>query len=368
MNCTRLVSSSLGYSAAIDHAVSANFTAMAEVHILSIDFDKVIQSTYVTAKADYQFALDRLVPIMNKLDIQRKIQSPRFYRRLEKDLAKGCIMPPLTLAILSDTHFRISDKKAILSLLHQQENVFILDGIQRLNTLQRVFKSDVDINPNNPIFLNIIVCQSMDKLLYRMITLNNGQKPMTARHQIEVLAANLYDFESVELPVQSEKKKGHKKKIGAFKKAEMIKSYMAFLSSSVNIDNQKIIQEKMDELLVDKIINSDISESNVEFDNVLDLMGEMLKNSYLTKWLRVENNLIGFAAGVRKSFAYLNTIEVDSIEEGCRLFEEAFSGFDVSKIKLGRERRKSVKFFIENFEAMATKDPLDVMEAISNID
>ena len=34
----------------------------------------------------------------------------------------------------------------------------------------------------------------MDRLLYRMITLNNGQKPMTARHQIEILASNIFDF------------------------------------------------------------------------------------------------------------------------------------------------------------------------------
>ena len=48
---------------------------------------------------------------------------------------------------------------------------------------------------NGILYANLLICESMDRLLYRMITLNNGQKPMSARHQIEILAGNIFDFD-----------------------------------------------------------------------------------------------------------------------------------------------------------------------------
>lgn len=51
----------------------------------------------------------------------------------------------------------------------------------------------------------------MDRLLYRMITLNNGQKPMSARHQIEILASNMFDFDKLPILAVSEKNKSNKK-------------------------------------------------------------------------------------------------------------------------------------------------------------
>ncbi len=42
-------------------------------------------------------------------------------------------------------------------------------------------------------------------------------------------------------------------------KENLIKGYLAYISNSVNIDNQKIIEEKMNELIADKILNSNIA-------------------------------------------------------------------------------------------------------------
>lgn len=63
---------------------------------------------------------------------------------------------------------------------------------KELNTLSRIDADKLDMS--RILYCNILISDSMDRLLYRMITLNNGQKPMSARHQIEILAGNIFDF------------------------------------------------------------------------------------------------------------------------------------------------------------------------------
>lgn len=44
-----------------------------------------------------------------------------------------------------------------------------------------------------------------------------------------------------------------------FRKADVIKAYIAFLGNLVDVDNQKIIEEKMDELIADSVLDTDIT-------------------------------------------------------------------------------------------------------------
>ena len=41
------------------------------VKIYDIQYDNVIKSFYLTTGVDYEYALDELVPLINKLDFQR---------------------------------------------------------------------------------------------------------------------------------------------------------------------------------------------------------------------------------------------------------------------------------------------------------
>ena len=83
------------------------------INILSIDFDKVIKSRYITASTNYQFAINHLFPLIDRLDIQRNIQDNKFYHRLEKDLVTGCIMPPITLAFVDENIVSLENKDAL---------------------------------------------------------------------------------------------------------------------------------------------------------------------------------------------------------------------------------------------------------------
>lgn len=336
---------------------------------MSVGFDKVIKSKFINAEADYDFAIQYLVPRTGEFSAQRVMQNQKFYDRLAKDIVNGCIMPPLTLAIIAEPDSCGESVEECKEYVQGNiDKLFILDGIQRLNTLSRVDKSGVEYDKGQSVFLNILVCPSIDHLLYRMITLNNGQKPMTARHQIEVIADNAYDFGTLPLIIQAEKPEpGQKRKRGAFKKVDIIKSYLAFLASSINIDNEKIIQEKMDELIASKIMDTNIFESGTEFDDVVDQIQRLIVFENNKIWFANQNNIIAFAATARQSYAFVKEMTPEEFWTTLESFELAFSSLEVSKIKLGTARRKAVAHFFENYEQLANADFHDILDKISMV-
>lgn len=338
------------------------------IKLHSRNYDSVIASQFLTGISDYKEALDKLFPLINRLDIQRKIQSGGFYKRLESDLIAGCIMPPLTIALVESkdiSKFKVAELEQYVN--NNIGKGFILDGIQRLNTLKRVYDKG-QLSLKNPIYLNIIICPRRDNLLYRMVTLNNGQKPMTARHQIEMLASSLYDFKHYGLAIISEKQSGIKTPPkNSFKESDMISSYIAFLSDTTNLENSKIIESKMDELIARKIIESDITKDEIEFTDVLKQISRFSKNDYLLKWLKNGNNLISFAVGIKKSLKPISKVTLPEFKEAIESFETAFKNFDISKIKLSRERRKLVQYFIENYTQLKSYHSDDLLLSFNEL-
>lgn len=347
-----------------------NFYKYKKMEILKVDFDQVIKSRYIIAVSDYKFGLNQLVPLIDRLDIQRNIQDNKFYTRLEKDLVTGCIMPPLTLAFIDGAIIQETDSVKLQAYLNDNiKEGFILDGIQRLNTLNRTFKKNGDaLNLEKHLYLNIVICSSMDNLLYRMITLNNGQKPMSARHQIEILTANLFEFEDSILPVVTEREAKKLKIKVALNKSDFIKGYLGFLANSTNIENQKIIEEKLDELIADKILESNVTEDDLEFSQVVSLINRFCENEKNFKWFKNANNLIGFCVGIKTNYELINGIESETFQNSIKLFEQAFDSFNFSKIKVGRIRRNLVSYFIKNYDELSKSDVLDVVDILSQVD
>lgn len=328
------------------------------MEIYSVDKDKVIKAYFLTGRITYQYALDHLVGLIDKLDIQRRFQNETFYKRLEIDLQEGCITPAITIAFIKPVDLDNVPTIPVLSeqITNEIEHAFVLDGIQRLNTLKRVAaKEGNSLNKNNYLYLNIIVCPSRDNLLYRMVTLNNGQKPMTARHQIEILAESIYDFSAYSFKIFTEKENTAKNE-KAYKKADILNSYISFLSNSTNLDNKKIIEDKLDELVARKIIESKISNDSVDFNKILSLIDRMTESDKLYNWLKNGNSLIGFCVGLRTSFVLINSYGNDELELAFDTFEKAFKNINVSTIKLSRERRRLASFYISKIGELMDKD------------
>ena len=340
-----------------------------EIEVFTVDKDSVVDALVSTGRTTYSFALDNIVPLINRLDIQRKIQNPAFYERLRRDISKKCLMPPITLAFVRKSMVGLSTPAGFKNFLNKNiQNAFVLDGIQRLSTLKRAYDSSKNDFPlNQPLFINVLVCQSTDNLLYRMITLNNGQRPMTTRHQIEILTSNMFDGDDETVTLVKEKD-GKRRQRGVFAKSDFVLGYIAFLSNSTTVDSQKLIQEKLDELIANKILEHDPIAGEVQFSEILELIRNLVDVSdSVDKWFRISNNLIGFCAGARAGYPSLIKATPESFSEFIERFEKAFGSFDVSKLKLGRARRNSVAAVIKSFKLLAKKDISAITEKLVNV-
>ena len=331
--------------------------------LFNISYDNVISGIYATGVASYNYALGNIYPLIDRLPFQRKLQDKKFYEKLERDIIDGCIMPPITIAFVNtDINFdniRISELEEYVN--QEIKNSFVLDGIQRLNTLKRA-SQNLNFNKESNIYINIILCSSEDKLLYRMITLNNGQRPMTPRHQVEVMMANLMDFKKFNIEVQSEKERAKKIKRGSFNESDLIQAYLAFMANSPIVDNKKIIEDKMDLLLVGKIISNEPTKYKIAFSEILNELSRMVQNDYLSKWIRITNNLVGFVVGAKESLSYISKDTIEEIEESVRLFEDGFASLNPSKIKLGRYRRELSAAFFKEYKTVKKYDYTELLE------
>ena len=213
------------------------------IEIYSVSRDEVIRSAVGQGRTEYGYAIDKLYPLINKFEEQRKIQRRKFYDRLRKDIVSGCIMPPITLAFVDRMFSASLNVTEVQYFVNKSiQSGYILDGMQRLNTLNDAMLSGV-IQRSRPLYLNVVIAESYDLLLYRMITLNNGQKPMTARHQVEMLTKGVIDAEGLNLPIFTEKDSEDTKiPPGSFRQSDIVEAYMAFFTNNVNNQNSKIIE------------------------------------------------------------------------------------------------------------------------------
>lgn len=327
--------------------------------------DQVINSQVLLADVTYDEAMRDLFPLVNRLDAQRKLLDNKFYKRLERDIIDGCIMPPITIAFVNSTLEEIKNTEEYVK--KNIADAYILDGIQRLNTLSRA-QGQLGFDGNRQLLLNIIISPSKDMLLYRMITLNNGQKPMTPRHQIEMLTQELFDFSSLDITVQTEKERSEKVVQGSFNLGDVSRGYLAFLTDNVHNENTKIIGEKMDQILVGRILDSNITSSKVEFQDVIKEIDRLANdNEEIKKWLKTSNNLIGFCVGIKKNIDAIRATSTEDFNSQIEKFEESFKAINPSKVNLGKFRRDLSKYFISNYNDVLQMDSDELIERFAEI-
>lgn len=181
--------------------------------------DKKINGINVSISLSIESYMKFAPAIITKNELQRKrVKSTgKTYQLLAKDLQNGCIIPPIILALSNEASGqtnKIVKECVIKNTIDQNDrnllqaeiekslannHVLILDGLQRTYTIK-----DCVENPNIPeeflkktIRAEIYIGLSKVGILYRMITLNTGQNPMSLRHQIEMLYQDYLDKDSL---------------------------------------------------------------------------------------------------------------------------------------------------------------------------
>lgn len=135
--------------------------------------------------------------IIHKNEFQRKKvrSSKTVYSLLKADLKRGCILPPIVLALTIDIADTSDEREFSAQIHNNKEHLVILDGLQRTNSILDMIKeleSNQDEQTLNAILDHNIRAEfyvGINRLgvLYRMLTLNTGQTPMSLRQQIEML-------------------------------------------------------------------------------------------------------------------------------------------------------------------------------------
>lgn len=339
-----------------------------KIKVFDVVRDEVIESHVASGKTNYAFALKELLPLLNRFEAQRKLQDKKFYKRLQRDIIDGCLMPPITIAFVDSDSIDLSNRDNFEKYVNDNiGGAYILDGMQRLHTLLSASESP-DFNKSLPLYVNVIISPSQDKLLYRMITLNNGQKPMTPRHQIEILTEEIFDFEPLKnIKVQTEKGRASKVIAGAFNVGDISKAYLAFLTNNVNNENNKIIDEKMDEILVGRILDAKDSNGELNFEKLLLLVDGLCVDPANRTWFKVNNNFIGFAVAAKESFEILTSLTPEEFAESIQLFESAFAAINPSKVNLGKYRRLLAKEFIADFDTFSGLTEEDLVEEFAEL-
>jgi hypothetical protein len=81
----------------------------------------------------------------------------------------------------------------------------------------------------------------------------------------------------------------------------------------------------------------------------------------------VNNNLIGFAVGIKTSFSIVSETSNEDFAKATENFEKAFAGFDISKFNVGQQRRKLTSYFIAHYNDLFELGENDLLQVLSEV-
>lgn len=222
----------------------------------------------------------------NPYQRNRVSKSGSIYNLLKEDILKECIIPPIVLASTSTLRPGSTNDELLEEVLDDFGNLKILDGLQRSLSI-------IDVYNNNRDYFDGLVDKYMIRveaylsisdtgILYRMLTLNTGQTPMTLRHQLEILFSKYAEGGVDGVTVLREVDEAAVRTIDSYRFADLIEGYTSFLErNELPIDRFDILQT----VRTIKFI-SDESAEKIEFTDFV--------SSYRALSLAFDNQFAGW--------------------------------------------------------------------------
>lgn len=226
------------------------------IEVLSIDFDERLQASCALVRSDYRWFIEASRGAEENLNIQRKIiGGTKAYATLRADLKRGCILPPLVIAAkgvqLPPTNRAIQGVAEDLMAIDPR-SVYIIDGLQRTNAIRQSMEELPDEVERNrfldrPIRLEVWLDIPFGALAYRMLLLNAGQRPMSIKHQVEILSMKLQeelaDIPSIDIFTSISGRR--RTQPGQFQLAKLSQAFQAWLQGQPNVDLKNTVMEKL---------------------------------------------------------------------------------------------------------------------------
>ncbi len=213
--------------------------------LLSKSYDERVESTNVlvevTIKEYLRFAPKLIEKRNNEFQRRRVRAAGRIYSLLKEDLGKGCIVPPIVLAHTDLKDYEnMTDDDLVRYIETNAEDFLIIDGLQRTYTFMDAEPGSYDCISN--LRLEIYLGIRKQAVLYRMLTLNSGQMPMSLRHQIEILYSNYLKIptdEGIKLITGADKPG----KVGEYNFSDVIDGFHSYIRrNALPIDRETVLE------------------------------------------------------------------------------------------------------------------------------
>ena len=259
---------------------------------------------YVDATFGEYLAFAKKIISNNEFQRKRVRTSKSVYSLLKNDLKRGCVMPPLVLAITGDNKINVEDKDEVIVksiediIATNTDNVLILDGLQRTYTL---IDALAEIEENEPeildrfltysIRLEVYVNINKFGVLYRMLTLNTGQTPMPVRHQLEMLYRDKLDTKVDGITLITDVDGTADADSNEFVFKNVIDGFNSYMNrNELPIDRQDMLDNiQMLENMSDEDVKKDIFEEFLSiYVKVFNRFCELSDNYVLTEEDRIE--------------------------------------------------------------------------------
>ncbi len=247
------------------------------MNILSRIEDQRINSWNIFVEITIGDYLGFAPDILNNNDMQRKKvkSSKSVYSLLKTDLIRGCVIPPLVLAFTDSgmINDKTTDQQIMEYVAGNPQNLMILDGLQRTYTLiaakeeleQADNRSETDRFLSQNIRMEIYIGINKFGILYRMLTLNTGQTPMSTRHQIEILYKNMVNKEIDGIRLVTEKEGKVKASVRELKFKDAVDGFHSYIyRDELPIDRQDLLDNV-------KMLEN-LSHENTEMDVFKDFI------------------------------------------------------------------------------------------------
>ncbi|UKO98955.1 hypothetical protein [Nostoc sp. UHCC 0870] len=207
----------------------------------------------------------------------------RIRKRMVQDIELGAVLPPIVLGVIvdPDTFQKIDtnniNKKDLMDLIqnNQQDNISIIDGMQRTSALREALENNQNIEQHE-IRIEYWIASQINSLTYRMLVLNTGQVPWNIRRQIEIVFKTIIKeirqkYPDIEImDINDERRRSNP---GQFQADNIIELYLVFGARKEKID----VQER----LADEFTRQDFIESTSN-PNFTEIFYEVI--NYLTRF------------------------------------------------------------------------------------
>lgn len=302
--------------------------------------------------------------IVNRNEFQRRrvSSSKTVYSLLLSDLERGCIIPPVVLALTSDLgESSPSPEDFGTFVVDNKEHLVILDGLQRtwtmIDLVSKLISSGdeaaLEVVMSHTIRAEFYVGINRLGILYRMLTLNTGQSPMSLRHQIEILYLDYADsnIDGIELVREADARRITS--LNQYNFREVVEGFNSYL------DRDELPLERADLLENIKSLEK-LSTENESAD---------IFTSFLMSWHKFISKMYDLCGDIEVTDGFSESMGAPFGSNVVQVFKkaQAISGFGaaVGKLKDFEILKNGFSDISSKSDSIEIEDPVEFLEAIN---